>query len=101
MSVDQLQKLHYETIARITRSITATNIVSSIVIGLCTLQCSRALSSPECGCWMPSCGSGQMTAYLLSKGAQVTGLDISGEGIRSFEQLWPTCDAICACFVQV
>jgi SAM-dependent methyltransferase len=40
------------------------------------------------------CGSGQTTAYLLSKGARVTGLDISKEEIASFRQRWPECEAI-------
>jgi SAM-dependent methyltransferase len=40
------------------------------------------------------CGSGQTTAYLLSKGARVTGLDISREEIASFRRNWPECHAI-------
>jgi SAM-dependent methyltransferase len=42
------------------------------------------------------CGSGHTTQYLLSKGAYVTGLDISPQEIKSFRQHWPKCDAICA-----
>jgi SAM-dependent methyltransferase len=40
------------------------------------------------------CGSGQTAEYLLSRGAQVTGLDLSSEVIRSFRNRWPNCDAI-------
>lgn len=40
------------------------------------------------------CGSGQTTEYLLSRGALVTGLDISSEVIRTFKSQWTNCDAI-------
>jgi len=40
------------------------------------------------------CGSGQTTEYLLSRGAQVTGLDLSSEVISSFKSRWSGCDAI-------
>lgn len=40
------------------------------------------------------CGGGQTTEYLLSRGAQVTGLDLSREVINSFKRRWPSCDAI-------
>jgi SAM-dependent methyltransferase len=39
------------------------------------------------------CGSGQTTGYLLSRGARVTGLDISKEEIASFRLRWPQCEA--------
>jgi SAM-dependent methyltransferase len=42
------------------------------------------------------CGSGHTTEYLLSKGARVTGLDISSEEISSFKKNWPEANAICA-----
>ncbi|MGE0129700.1 MAG: class I SAM-dependent methyltransferase [Blastocatellales bacterium] len=42
------------------------------------------------------CGSGQTTQYLISQGAQVTGLDISGEAVSSFNKRWPECQAVCA-----
>jgi SAM-dependent methyltransferase len=42
------------------------------------------------------CGSGTTTQYLLSHGAQVTGLDISSEAIDSFRKRWPQCEAVCA-----
>lgn len=45
-------------------------------------------------------GSGQTTAYLLSQGALVTGLDISREAIDTFRGRWPQCDAICASMVN-
>ena len=41
-------------------------------------------------------GSGHTTEYLLSRGAVVTGLDISPREIESFRQHWPDCEAICA-----
>jgi ubiquinone/menaquinone biosynthesis C-methylase UbiE len=40
------------------------------------------------------CGSGQTTEYLLSRGALVTGLDLSSEVISSFKSRWTNCDAI-------
>jgi SAM-dependent methyltransferase len=42
------------------------------------------------------CGSGQTTQYLISQGAEVTGLDISEETIKSFNKRWPTQEAVCA-----
>jgi SAM-dependent methyltransferase len=41
------------------------------------------------------CGGGHTTQYLLSRGAAVTGLDISPREIDSFRQQWPDCEAIC------
>ena len=40
------------------------------------------------------CGSGQMTGFLSERGARVTGLDISGEGIARFRRRWPGCDSV-------
>jgi SAM-dependent methyltransferase len=34
------------------------------------------------------CGSGQTTSYLLTRGAQVTGLDISNEVLDTFQARW-------------
>jgi SAM-dependent methyltransferase len=42
------------------------------------------------------CGSGHTTQYLISQGAQVIGLDISDENIKSFNKRWPQSQAICA-----
>src|SRR5215510_14476 len=42
------------------------------------------------------CGSGQTTQYLISREAEVTGLDISQEVIKSFNKRWPECRTICA-----
>jgi len=42
------------------------------------------------------CGSGETTQYLISHGAQVIGLDISDETIKSFNKRWPQSQAICA-----
>ena len=41
-------------------------------------------------------GSGQTTEYLLSHGAQVTGLDISEEQVAGFRMRWPGCEMHCA-----
>lgn len=41
------------------------------------------------------CGNGQTTEYLLSKGAKVTGLDISTAEIDSFRDRFPNCEALC------
>jgi SAM-dependent methyltransferase len=40
------------------------------------------------------CGSGQTTDYLVSRGAQVTGLDLSYKVIEQFKSQWPTCHAV-------
>jgi SAM-dependent methyltransferase len=42
------------------------------------------------------CGSGETTAYLLEKGAEVTGLDVSRQEIRKFKKRWPGADGVCA-----
>lgn len=42
------------------------------------------------------CGSGQITEYLVEKGAQVTGLDISEEMINQFRVKYNSNEAICA-----
>ena len=41
------------------------------------------------------CGSGQTSNYLLSRGALMTGLDISPEVIESYQRRWPNSRAIC------
>lgn len=46
------------------------------------------------------CGSGQTTKYLLSRGASVTGIDISQEQIDSFERRWPQCRGICSSVLE-
>jgi SAM-dependent methyltransferase len=46
------------------------------------------------------CGSGQTTGYLLSRGALVTGLDVSAKQIDSFRRRWPECRAICASILE-
>ncbi|HEY2974937.1 MAG TPA: class I SAM-dependent methyltransferase [Pyrinomonadaceae bacterium] len=40
------------------------------------------------------CGSGQTTEYLLSRNAQVTGLDISDEVIDAFSTRWSDCKSV-------
>jgi len=40
------------------------------------------------------CGSGQMTGFLSERGARITGLDLSGEGIARFRRRWPGCETI-------
>lgn len=40
------------------------------------------------------CGSGQTTEYLLARGAEVTGLDISNEVIDSFRARWTNVHAV-------
>ena len=42
------------------------------------------------------CGGGFTTEYLLSKGARVTGLDISNEEMDAFKRRWPECHGTCA-----
>jgi SAM-dependent methyltransferase len=41
------------------------------------------------------CGSGQVTGFLLSLGAEVTGLDISQKAIEAFRARWPKCQSVC------
>lgn len=40
------------------------------------------------------CGSGQTTSYLLTRGATVTGLDISNEVIETFRARWTSATAV-------
>ena len=40
------------------------------------------------------CGGGHTTQYLVSQGAQVTGLDISDEAIKAFNMRWPESQAV-------
>ena len=40
------------------------------------------------------CGSGQTTSFLLARGADVTGLDISNEVIGTFQQRWSKANVI-------
>ncbi len=42
------------------------------------------------------CGSGETTAYLLEKGAQVTGLDVSEKEVEKLKKRWKNVDAVCA-----
>jgi SAM-dependent methyltransferase len=96
MDLEQLQKLHYERIGteyeshygdagsqRYRERFIHEPMFAGIEFG--GLNVLEAMS-----------GSGQTTEHLLSKGARVTGLDISREGIDSFVRRWPQCDAICA-----
>jgi SAM-dependent methyltransferase len=40
------------------------------------------------------CGSGQTTSYLLTLGADVTGLDISNEVVETFQQRWSNASVV-------
>ena len=42
------------------------------------------------------CGDGETTEYLLHHGAHVTGIDISQESIRHFQERWQGCSTLCA-----
>lgn len=46
------------------------------------------------------CGSGQATAWLLERGARVTGLDISGAAIEKFRGRFPQCGALRASILE-
>lgn len=46
------------------------------------------------------CSGGYTTAYLLSQGAEVTGLDLSPELIEIFRGKWPGCGAVCASVLE-
>jgi SAM-dependent methyltransferase len=41
-------------------------------------------------------GSGHSTAFLLERGARVTGLDVSPEMVARFREKWPRSEAVCA-----
>jgi len=45
-------------------------------------------------------GSGQTTQYLLSQGAEVTGLDISRNQVDTFRKRRAECDAVCSSITQ-
>src|SRR5258708_8742737 len=45
-------------------------------------------------------GNGQTTEFVLSKGAAVTGLDISPAEIDSFRRRWPDCNAKCSSIIE-
>ena len=40
------------------------------------------------------CGSGQTTSFLLTRGASVTGLDISNEVVETFQSRWPVTNVV-------
>lgn len=40
------------------------------------------------------CGSGQTTSYLLTRGANVTGLDISNEVVETFQSHWTAANVV-------
>ena len=46
------------------------------------------------------CGTGHSTAFLLERGAHVTGLDVSGQAIERFRAKWPTCEAVAESIVD-
>lgn len=46
------------------------------------------------------CGSGECTSYLLSRGARVTGLDVSDAAIASFSRRWPKSRGVCASITE-
>lgn len=46
------------------------------------------------------CGSGHTTEYLLSRGARVTGLDVSTKEVRAFQRRWPDCSSVCASILE-
>ena len=41
------------------------------------------------------CGSGQAAGFLLSRGAQVVGLDISTKALEAFKEQWPDTETVC------
>jgi SAM-dependent methyltransferase len=96
MGSEQLQKSHYDKIALqyeahygdpLNQKYRAKFIYDPMFEGM-DLSGMRVLEA--------MCGSGQTTEYLLAKNATVTGLDISSESIKAFQQRWPACEAICA-----
>ncbi len=46
------------------------------------------------------CGSGHTTEYLLSRGARVTGLDVSSRELGAFQRHWPDCASVCASILE-
>lgn len=95
-SAVQIQKAHYDLIGAeyenhygdvYSRQYRLRFINEPLLAGL-DLQGSRVLEA--------MCGSGHTTQYLLSKGARVTGLDISSEEMAAFKRNWPDANAVCA-----
>ncbi len=95
VTVEQLQKLHYDRIGSeyeshygdaCSRQYREHFINEPMFAGIDL----RGLEVLEA-----MCGSGQTTEFLLSKGARVTGLDISTDEIHSFQRRWPGSDAKC------
>src|ERR1051325_8993768 len=46
------------------------------------------------------CGSGAITQYLSSRGAIVTGLDVSPRMMGAFRQHWPQCYSVVASITE-
>jgi SAM-dependent methyltransferase len=46
------------------------------------------------------CGSGHTTEYLLSRGARITGLDVSSKEVHAFQRSWPDCSSVCASILE-
>lgn len=46
------------------------------------------------------CASGHTTEYLMSRGARVTGLDVSPAEMASFKRDWPQCAGVCASILE-
>jgi SAM-dependent methyltransferase len=96
MNPEQLQKLHYDRIAQeyeahyddSSSQRYRDKFFHRIMFDRINLSGLKVLEA--------MCGSGQITKFLLSEGARVTGLDISNEAICSFSKRWPQCNAICA-----
>jgi SAM-dependent methyltransferase len=95
VTVEQLQKLHYDRIG---------SEYESHYGDACSRQYrERFINQPMfegidlrgLDVLEAMCGSGQTTEFLLSKDARVTGLDISTDEIDSFQQRWPESDAKC------
>ena len=94
-SAVQLQKAHYDSIAEeyeshygdfYSRQYRSRFINEPLFTGI-ELEGRNVLEA--------MCGSGHTTEYLLSKGARVTGLDISSGEMAFFKKNWPDATAVC------
>lgn len=96
MSTDRLQSDHYDEIQAEYEAHYDDGTSQAYRIRFIYEPLLRGLDLGGASVLEAMCGSGQVTGFLLSRGARVTGLDISQRQIRSFQERWPGCAATCA-----
>jgi SAM-dependent methyltransferase len=96
MNVEQIQRLHYDRIGAQYESHYGDVCSRQYRDRFIHLPMFEGLNLRGMNVLEAMCGNGQTTEFLLSKGARVTGLDISPTEMGSFRQRWPNCEARCA-----